>query len=272
MEITLPDSITSIEEAAFASCTGLESVEITDGVNSIGNYAFSHCSSLQFVKGLVSVTSIGIRAFQFCTALEKVNIPNSTISIGIWAFKGCNNLKEIEVHKNNPEYTSEDGVLFDKSKTVLIQCPPKKNGNYTIPSSVKTIVPSAFESCSSLTRITFEGDAPSLILLGSNVFKDLPIGSTITVLSGATGFGETFGGLPVIVEGELVIKSFKNHATPFSLTFETESDSTYKIEASHDLKKWGEIGEVQGTGSSVKFIERRKAMFLQQYYRVKLVE
>jgi len=38
------------------------------------------------------------------------------------------------------------------------------------------------------------------------------------------------------------------------------------------LQKWGEIGEVQGTGSSVKFIERRKALFPKQFYRVKLVE
>jgi len=71
---------------------------------------------------------------------------------------------------------------------------------------------------------------------------------------------------------DLIIDSFSTAASPFSLAFQTESDSTYKIEASHDSKKWGEIGEVQGTGSSVKFIERRKAMFPQQYYRVKLVE
>ena len=89
----------------------------------------------------------------------------------------------------------------------------------------------------------------------------------------AIGFGETFGGLPVqILKKKVAITSFNSHAAPFSLTFETESDSTYKIEASHDLKKWGEIGEVQGTGSSVKFIERRKALFPKQYYRVKKAE
>ena len=91
--------------------------------------------------------------------------------------------------------------------------------------------------------------------------------------AGATGFGETFGGLPVqILKKKFAIKSFNNHASPFSLTFETESDSTYKIEASHDLQKWSEIGEVQGTGSSVKFIERRKALFPKQYYRDKKAE
>ena len=71
---------------------------------------------------------------------------------------------------------------------------------------------------------------------------------------------------------DLIIGSFSNSAALFSLTYETKSGSTYKIEASHDLKKWEEIGEVQGTGSSVKFIEPRKAVFPRQYYRVKLEE
>ena len=65
----------------------------------------------------------------------------------------------------------------------------------------------------------------------------------------------------------------KNNTTiPFEISFKSEKDSTYVIEASHDLMKWSEVGEVQGTGSSVKFIERRKALFPKQYYRVKKAE
>jgi surface-anchored protein len=70
---------------------------------------------------------------------------------------------------------------------------------------------------------------------------------------------------------DLIIDSFSTTASPFSLAFQTESDSIYIIEASHDLKKWGEIGEIQGTGSSVEFTDWRKALFQKQYYRVKLV-
>ena len=63
-----------------------------------------------------------------------------------------------------------------------------------------------------------------------------------------------------------------NTTIPFEISFKSEKDSTYVIEASHDLMKWSEIGEVQGTGSSVKFIERRKALYPKQYYRVKKSE
>ena len=234
--VTIPDSVTSIGRFAFGYCSGLTSVTIPDSVTSIGQDAFWGCSNLMSVAIPDSVTSIENMTFRNCGNLTSVIIGNKVSSIGRWAFRGCRNLT-----------------------------------NVTIPDSVTQIGSWAFSGCSSLKSITFEGNAPSSF--GADVFKYLPIGATITVPAGATGFGETYAGLPVqILKKKLVIKSFNSHATPFSLTFETQSDSTYKVEASHDLKKWGEIGDVQGNGSSVKFIERRKAMFPQQYYRVKLVE
>jgi aspartyl/asparaginyl beta-hydroxylase (cupin superfamily) len=75
---------------------------------------------------------------------------------------------------------------------------------------------------------------------------------------------------------KLKINSFNNHAAPFNLSFvenrKSTSGTTYIIEAPHDLKKWGKIAEVQGTGNSVKFTDWREAIFEKQYYRVKLAE
>ena len=78
--------------------------------------------------------------------------------------------------------------------------------------------------------------------------------------------------VPVIIQGELEINTFSKSAAPFSLNFESISGLTYKIEASHDLKKWGEIGEVHAAGSSAEYTDWRKALFQKQYFRVKLVE
>ena len=139
----------------------------------------------------------------------------------------------------------------------------------TIGNSVTSIGDWAFYDCSSLRNITFEGNAP---LIGTGAFFGVSEDAKIIVYAGATGFGETFEGLPVIIQKKLEINTFSQSASPFSLTLETKSDSTYKIEASHDLKQWGEIGEVQGTGSSVKFTDGREALFQKQYYRLKLVE
>ena len=234
--VTIPDSVTSIGRFAFGYCSGLTSVTIPDSVTSIGQDAFWDCSNLMSVTIPDSVTSIENMTFRNCSNLTSVIIGNKVTSIGRWAFRDCRNLT-----------------------------------NVTIPDSVTQIGSWAFSGCSSLKSITFEGNAPSSF--GSDVFKNLPIEATVTVKAGATGFGETYGGLTVqILKKKLVIKSFNSHASPFSLTFETQSDSTYVIEVSHDLKKWGGIGEVQGTGSSVEFTDWREALFQKQYYRMKLME
>ena len=307
-------------------------------VTKIGESAFWGCSSLTSVTIGDSVTSIGKYAFRYCKSLTGVTIPDSVTSIGESAFWGCSSLTSIEVGKGNSEYSSEDGVLFDKYETVLIQFPAGKSGHYTIPDSV-TIGKSAFKNCSSLTSVTipdsftsiwswafqycssltsitipdsvtsiggnafrgcssltsitipdsvnsigewafydcssltniyFESNAPSIRW---DVFREVSKNAKIFVNPSATGFGKTFAGLPVqILEKTLKINTFSKSASPFSLTFETQSDSTYKIEASHDLKQWGEIAEVQAAGSSVEFTDWREALFQKQYYRVKMAE
>jgi len=62
----------------------------------------------------------------------------------------------------NPEYSSLDGVLFNKDLTTLILCPGAKRGSYTIPDGVTTIGGSAFYGCTSLTDVTIPDGITSL--------------------------------------------------------------------------------------------------------------
>jgi hypothetical protein len=229
-------------------------VTISNSVTSIEGWTFDYCGSLTSVRIPESVTSIGKKAFAHCSSLTSVTIGNSVTSIGDLAFYDSVSLTSVTIPDS---VTSIGSRTFEYCGLTSV----------IIGDSVTSIGWNAFVYCSSLESITFRGNAPT-----RHTFSGVSDSAKIFINPGATGFGETFGGLPVIILKKLRINSFNNHATPFSLTFESQSDSTYNIESSHDLKKWGEIGEVQGTGSSVKFIERRKAMFPQQYYRVKLVE
>ena len=89
----------------------------------------------------------------------------------------------------------------------------------------------------------------------------------------AIGFGETFAGLPVEILQRLKVYIISKTDSPFTISFESKEGSSYGIEASHDLKEWGKIGEVKGTGVKVKFTYSRldAVPFERIYFRVKLL-
>ncbi len=140
-------------------------------VTSIGINAFNYLmssSAMQFCDKLTSiiipntVTNIGRGAFANCSGLTSIIIPESVTSIGESAFSGCSNLI-VTVSKNNPAYASEDDVLFNKDKTLLIWYSLKKaEKEYTIPNGVTSIGNNAFSGCSSLTSIIIPDSVTSI--------------------------------------------------------------------------------------------------------------
>ncbi|AEF80294.1 cell surface protein [Leadbettera azotonutricia ZAS-9] len=107
---TIPNSVTSIGYAAFASCRWLTSVTIPNSVTSIGAFAFQVCSGLTSVTIPNSVASIGIYAFDYCSGLTSVTIKRyapaespalTIISYGI--FDSCPVLAHIDVPSSEAE-------------------------------------------------------------------------------------------------------------------------------------------------------------------------
>ena len=159
---TIPDSVTSIGEFAFHNCKSLTSMTIPRSVVSIGYDAFGWCESLTSVTILDGVRSIGNSAFTDCKSLTSVTIPNSVTSIGRGAFSSCASLTGIWVAEGNSHYVSDaSGVLFNKDKTTLVQC-PGAFAVYTIPGSVTSIGDDAFSGCASLTSVTIPDSVRSI--------------------------------------------------------------------------------------------------------------
>lgn len=76
---TIPDSVTKIEDLAFADCVSLTSVEIPNSVTEIGEYAFSDCKSLKSVTIPHNVKSIKPNAFNGCVGLTSVIVQKRSI-------------------------------------------------------------------------------------------------------------------------------------------------------------------------------------------------
>ena len=84
----------------FYGCKGLTSVFIPDSVTSIGEAAFYGCTSLTSVTIPNSMTSIGDGAFGNCIGLTTVTIPNSVTSIGEFAFGGIDLTNVVSLIEN----------------------------------------------------------------------------------------------------------------------------------------------------------------------------
>lgn len=148
--LTIPESITSIGQFAFSSCSGFTGdLSLPEGITSIGTAAFSNCSG--FTGDLIipsGVTSIENLVFYSCSGFNgTLTLPEGVTFIGNAAFQGCSGL----------------------------------TGNLVIPNSVTSIGGSAFNQCSGFTGsliipegITSIGDAAFTYCSGFNGTLTLP--------------------------------------------------------------------------------------------------
>lgn len=151
VEISIPGSVTSIGNYAFMSCESLTAIEVPCDV---GAGAFYGCTALKSITFLEGTQSIGDIAFWACPALESVSFPASLTKLGIELFYGCKNLKEITVNPACAAYQSVDGVLFEYGCVDLICYPAAKEGKeYLVPHSVHYIEPYAFRYAASLESV-----------------------------------------------------------------------------------------------------------------------
>ena len=174
VNVTIPDSVTSIDGYAFYNCSSLTCVVIGDSVKSIGAYAFGSCSSLASVVIGDSVTSIGYSAFHDCSSLKSVVIPDSVTSIGYSAFSGCSSLKSVVI-PDSVTSIGDDAFYGCSSLT-----------NVVIPDGVTSIGNSAFYGCSSLTSIEIPDSVTSI---GNRAFYGCSSLTNVVIPDGVTSIG-----------------------------------------------------------------------------------
>lgn len=201
----IPDNVTYLGQEAFAdNFENGADIVIPDNVTIIGGNCFNGCKLNSVVIGS-SVKQIGSNAFLNCTNTDEIIIPDSVESIGRNAFYNCgvkriqfgsgyssvtdaityhaNNyevgddesaeyfdtLENIIVSSENTEYSTVDGVLYNKDKTKIIFYPVSKNDeSFIMPDSVVEIGEKCFADNKYLKNVTLSANLQNI---GDNAFK-----------------------------------------------------------------------------------------------------
>ena len=164
-KVNLPKKLTTIDGGIFRDCTSLKEIVIPDSVTSIGGSAFSGCTSLAEIDIPDSVTSIGGDSFSGCTSLAEIVIPDSVTSIGRSAFKGCTSLSKVDLSK---KLTTIEAYTFSGCSSLeSIVIPDGVTAIGTWSEYENTYYGSSFSGCKSLKEIVIPD---SVTAIGDSAF------------------------------------------------------------------------------------------------------
>jgi len=202
ISITIPAGVTTIGNNAFRD-SNLESIIFAPNsqLTSIGQYAFNSATRLVSISIPEGVTILEIELFYNATSLTSVTIPTSVTTIGNNAFYRTLSLTSINVDSDNPNYSDNNGVLFNKNKTTLIQYTlGSPLTEYIIPAIVTSITTNAFTGSVNLTSIQVDSDNPNYsdnngVLFNKNktTLLQYPLGNSRTeyiIPEGVTSIGQ----------------------------------------------------------------------------------
>lgn len=167
---------------------GKNTVIFPTNVKTIGKYSICGNNLITSITIPSSVTTIEDYGISYCNLLTSVSIATNVSSISSTTFYYCNTLNSINVDASNPNFSSINGVLFNKNKTILIHCPcPSTRNAYTIPSTVVTIGDYAFANASKLSSVTIPAATKTI---GSYAFSICIYLTTVIIPNYVTTIGE----------------------------------------------------------------------------------
>ena len=163
VSVTLPQSLTAIEEGAFMDCRSLRELALPAHLETIGDEAFRWCNSLERVVFPASLKKLGKEAFGSCKGLQSVVLPATIEEIGAEAFSWCKGLKQVEF----TEGEGKGGIIGESAFLFCVQLP-----RIALPEGIEEIGKEAFCCCKSLGEVVLP---KSLKQVGETAFQGIPL-------------------------------------------------------------------------------------------------
>ncbi len=179
----VPQGLFTID--VHAATSGDFTYSVSNGEATITDFPddYSGALTIPSMLGGYPVTTIDGYALTGCENITSIIIPDSISHIFADAFWGCSALTSITVKEENPNFSSMDGVLFNKDKTILLLYPSgKTDTTYTIPHTVTTIGERAFGNAAHLQSINMGASVLSIefqAFYGCSGISSITIGNSV---------------------------------------------------------------------------------------------
>ena len=194
--ITIPESITYIEEDAFSDFYGVKTIYYNavnckhmGNVSSDGNIRSIFNEDTSSIENIVigeKVEVIPDYAFYGLTNLKEIAIPDTVTSIGQYSFKGNSQLESIHIPDNVRRIGDYAFADCSKLKTIIFDAVNCEIGTFTTDFNNVKVNP-AFDGCTSLESIVFGENVeviPNFAFYGAKNLKEITIPENIKSIGG----------------------------------------------------------------------------------------
>ena len=187
--LIFPNSLISIGENSCSDMSSITAVEIPSSLKTLSRKSFFRCTKLKNFTFAASVQLTELPYQFICHSLiQELIIPKSVISISNGAFEYASELINLFVEKGNPNFDSDNGVLYSKGFTSLVAFPTKHSESYSLLSTCKSILFASF-SGTIIKNIDFSNNTV-LQSIGEYAFqstsiKSIEIPASVSSLGGS---------------------------------------------------------------------------------------
>lgn len=213
---TIPNSVMSIGQEAFARNSRIKKMVIPNTVMNIGSGAFDSCLDLEQIVLSQNLTSLSDNIFYGCKKLKEIDIPNNVAEIKYYAFYGCDSLSSVKFPSN----------LREIGQDAFVDCGNLKELNF---SSNITINKRAFGYCKELEKVVFKnnitgGETKIVDYAFQNCtkLKELILPKNLTKIAGSAFAGCIGLEKMIVEEGNSIYESAEDNNSIICRTMEND--------------------------------------------------
>lgn len=192
--IMLPAELEYLGPQSFEGCTALEEITLPGSIGErLGSYQFHGCKSLKRVSIGEGITQLLNNTFDGCTSLESVSLPSSLKAIDNYVFCDNVNLRSL----NLPENLVGLGMIAGCTSLTELKLPAGLQSfggvsgsaivNMELPAGITELRHMAFQGCKKLKKVTSKSP---ITYIGASAFSDCEELEELPSLTEVTSVGD----------------------------------------------------------------------------------